>query len=543
MLKDINARKRTLLVVLVYALLVFGLALYMGLQQRSEAEASERRHLRLIAELTAKRPEQLIEGARQVMFAMSGQVEQLLTDRRLCHDAFRRLQQASESQYHSMGLILPGGELYCNSVKPDEKTDLSDRLYFRLAAASGRFAIGEHQIGRSTRQHGLNFAYPVADAGGKLLAVLYVALDLAKFTEQGAPGEQGSAELMGRVMTILDRNGTVLAQYPGLHARIGEKVPNPMVLQQVLSMNQGIFTALDLDGVKRIYAVESVGSNPDGVAPIRVMVSTPEPMVYAAANRAVLHMSAGAVLVMVLMFVVTWFGVSVLVLRPYRVLLDMADKVRAGDFSARCGLEGGREELARLGAALDAMAEELAARDVQLKQVMRQLNEQAITDQLTGLPNRRYLWGVLEAEVIRARRRQSPLAVMMLDIDHFKEFNDSRGHEAGDLVLKNVAHALRKVVRGSDIVARHGGEEFVIVVPDATEAVAHQRAEALRAEIAELRLTYGGVALEPITLSVGIAISADAHESAEELVRAADDAMYAAKRSGRDCVVFAKERA
>jgi len=141
---------------------------------------------------------------------------------------------------------------------------------------------------------------------------------------------------------------------------------------------------------------------------------------------------------------------------------------------------------------------------------------------------------------MRARRKQAPLAVMMLDIDHFKEFNDRRGHEAGDLVLKNVAHALRKVVRGSDIVARHGGEEFVIVLPEATEDVARARAEALRDEIAELRLTYGGAALEAITVSVGIAVSTDLHESAEELVRAADDAMYEAKHAGRDRVVFRK---
>lgn len=536
MFKNINARTRILLVLLAYALLVFGLALYVGLQQRSEAEASERRHLRLIAELTAKRPEQLIEGARQVLFALSGDVPQLLSDRRHCHVFFRNLQQSSESHYHSIGLILPSGEQYCNSVDPDIRADLGDRLYFRLAATSGKFAIGEYQLGRATKLHGLNFGYPVTDASGKLLAVLYVALDLAKFAEQGAVRDMDNVG--GRVVTILDRTGTVLSQYPALHAQTGKKISNPAVLKQALGMGSGIFTDTDLDGTKRIFAIESVGSNPDGVAPIRVMVSTPESMVYAQANRALLRMIAGAALVLILMFFVTWFGANALVLRPFRMLLDMADKVRSGDFSARTGMGGGREELARLGVALDVMAEELAARDVKLKQVMQQLNEQAVTDQLTGLPNRRYLWDRLGAELLRAQRRRAPLSVLLFDVDFFKQFNDRWGHEAGDLVLKNIAYVIRKVVRGSDVVARHGGEEFVIVMPETAEDVASSRAEELRSEIAALRLTYNGQELGAITVSVGIVCSLQSTETAEELVRAADHAMYEAKQTGRNCIVL-----
>jgi diguanylate cyclase (GGDEF)-like protein len=247
---------------------------------------------------------------------------------------------------------------------------------------------------------------------------------------------------------------------------------------------------------------------------------------------------SGIVLVILVLVIIAWFGTEMVVMRRFRVMLDMAERVRQGDLDARTGFDRGKEELTRLGNALDDMVQELKNRDEQLREAMLRLGEQAVTDQLTGLPNRRYLWGALESELIRARRRKSPIAVMMLDIDHFKEFNDAHGHEAGDLVLKSVAGALRRVVRGSDIVARHGGEEFVIVLPDAGEASAQARAEELRRGIAALRLDYCGKPLEPVTLSVGIAVSADAHESVEALVRAADDAMYEAKRSGRDRVVF-----
>jgi diguanylate cyclase (GGDEF)-like protein len=541
-LENINARTRIVLVVLASALPMLALALYDGLHQRREAEAGERKQLRLIAELTAKRPAQVIDGAHQLLFAMTRNVDDLLAGREACQAYFQPMVPASGGFYHSMGLVLPSGELFCTSAAPapGASIDLNDRLHFRLAASSGKFAVGEYQIGGVTRRQSINFGYPALDIDHRLRAVLFVSLDLEKFIEQGELRQAGEQQGQGRVVTIIDRNGTVLAQYPGSGARIGEKMPESQVLQQVMNLKSGMFTASDQAGVRRIHAVESVGTNPDGVAPLRVIVSSPEPMIYAEANRALMRTILGAVLVTILMIIVAWYGTSVFVLRPFRALLEMADKVRAGDFTARTGSGGGREEFVRLGAAFDAMAGELQTRDRELKQVLRQLNEQAVTDQLTGLPNRRYLWDVLDAELMRARRKQAPLAVMMLDIDHFKEFNDRRGHEAGDLVLKNVAHALRKVVRGSDIVARHGGEEFVIVLPEATEDVARARAEALRDEIAELRLTYGGAALEAITVSVGIAVSTDLHESAEELVRAADDAMYEAKHAGRDRVVFRK---
>jgi diguanylate cyclase (GGDEF)-like protein len=237
--------------------------------------------------------------------------------------------------------------------------------------------------------------------------------------------------------------------------------------------------------------------------------------------------------------VIAWIGAEVVVVRRFRVLLDMAERVRAGDLGARSGFENGREELTRLGIAMDAMAQELQARDAELKRVMQQLNELAVTDQLTGLPNRRYLWDRLGAELMRARRKGAPLSVLLFDIDYFKAFNDRWGHEAGDLVLRNVAHAIRRVVRGSDIVARHGGEEFVIVLPEAGEDIALARADELRREISALRLTFGGEALDTITVSVGVVCSRDAGDSAEDLVRAADHAMYEAKQGGRDRVVLA----
>jgi diguanylate cyclase (GGDEF)-like protein/PAS domain S-box-containing protein len=165
------------------------------------------------------------------------------------------------------------------------------------------------------------------------------------------------------------------------------------------------------------------------------------------------------------------------------------------------------------------------------------LREQATLDVLTGLYNRRFLDESLARELHRAARRKSPLCVAMLDIDHFKRFNDSFGHEAGDALLRELGQLLRDKVRRSDISCRYGGEEFVLVFPDSSLANTRQRVEDIRALAKGLEVRCGEQLLGKITLSAGVA-QADADASRpDELLRAADAALYAAKQAGRDCVV------
>jgi len=389
-----------------------------------------------------------------------------------------------------------------------------------------------------TGSAGINFAYPVLDANGRLQAVVFAGLNMDTLIEQGESRREGLRRSLSRVATILDRNSVVLAQHPMVNATVGEKYPNPRVVEALSIPGNTLFTTTDLAGESRLYAAENAGINPDGVAPLRVIVSTPSQKIFAEADQNLLRTTLGILGITILLVVIAWFGAETLVLRRVRTLLDVADRIRTGDLSARSGFGEGNEELTRLGSALDAMAQELQIRDRQLQAALHRLNEQAATDQLTGLPNRRYLWEALSAELMRARRKQTPLAVILLDIDHFKQFNDRWGHEAGDLVLKNVSYAIRTVVRGSDIVARHGGEEFVIVLPEADAEIALARAEGVRLEIAGLKLTYDGESLGTVTASFGVAVSRKLIETAEGLVRIADHAMYEAKQGGRNRVVI-----
>jgi len=173
----------------------------------------------------------------------------------------------------------------------------------------------------------------------------------------------------------------------------------------------------------------------------------------------------------------------------------------------------------------------LALANLQLRETLRQ---QSIRDPLTGLFNRRYLEESLDRDLHRAQRQQQSLGIIMLDIDYFKHFNDTFGHKAGDVVLRTLGQFLKENIRGSDIVCRYGGEEFLLILPEACIADAKQRAEQLRQGIRQLDIQYQDSSLGPVTISLGVACFPEHGSTGEALIRAADAALYCAKRRGRD---------
>jgi diguanylate cyclase (GGDEF)-like protein/PAS domain S-box-containing protein len=167
------------------------------------------------------------------------------------------------------------------------------------------------------------------------------------------------------------------------------------------------------------------------------------------------------------------------------------------------------------------------------------LRNQSIRDPLTGLYNRRYLKEMMERETRRAVRAEQGLGVLMLDLDHFKTFNDTYGHDAGDTVLRETAAFLLKSVRAEDIVCRFGGEEFVIILPVADVKVTQARAERIRSRMRELPVLHQGQSLGMVTISIGVAELPQHGTSPHELLEAADTALYRAKTEGRDRVIMA----
>ena len=188
----------------------------------------------------------------------------------------------------------------------------------------------------------------------------------------------------------------------------------------------------------------------------------------------------------------------------------------------------------------EAVAEHvgLALANLHLRETLR---NQAIRDSLTGLFNRRYLEETLTRELSRAKRHRLDVSVLMIDLDHLKLFNDKFGHEAGDILLHEVGMVLQQHVRVEDVVCRYGGDEFAIVLPDASLESSVRRAEEILYRVRATRTDYRGQPLGEATISVGVAASPLHGEVTDDLIRAADQALYAAKRAGRDRVVAAVE--
>jgi diguanylate cyclase (GGDEF)-like protein/PAS domain S-box-containing protein len=164
------------------------------------------------------------------------------------------------------------------------------------------------------------------------------------------------------------------------------------------------------------------------------------------------------------------------------------------------------------------------------------LREQSVRDPLTDLFNRRFMEESLETEVLRAKRNQKPVSILMLDLDHFKRFNDTFGHDAGDFVLRSVADVFRRFFRGGDICCRYGGEEFAVILPESSVQFAAVRANALRMELKTLALHYKSQTLGPVTVSVGAATFPDHGLTSLALLSFADECLYESKSRGRDRV-------
>jgi diguanylate cyclase (GGDEF)-like protein len=181
----------------------------------------------------------------------------------------------------------------------------------------------------------------------------------------------------------------------------------------------------------------------------------------------------------------------------------------------------------------------LSLASLQLREALR---EQSIRDPLTRLFNRRFLEETMERELQIAARKKQAVAVLFLDLDHFKRFNDTFGHDAGDMVLQSLADLFRTFFRATDICCRYGGEEFAIILPESSAQDAAMRANALRSEVKSLRLQYKKQPLGQLSLSVGVAAFPEHASESNELLRTADQCLYESKARGRDVVTVASAK-
>jgi diguanylate cyclase (GGDEF)-like protein len=309
---------------------------------------------------------------------------------------------------------------------------------------------------------------------------------------------------------------------------------------------------LEAQSLGRLAAHENEGldyTSPDGDGVIGMLTRVPQTRWASVAevSRAVAfdelrrYRNAALLVVVILLVIVaaSAYRLGLIIARPLDRLTRGAAEVAAGNLGVDLPA-GGAGEVGYLTTVFNDMVSRLrdTRRDLDaINETLRERNEElerlSVTDMLTGLSNRRTLMQRLGEEIVRSNRTTHPFAVLMADVDHFKQYNDANGHPAGDAVLKEVAEILRKSARASDCVARYGGEEFCLILPVTRAAEAVQLAERIRSRVARTDFPGG-----TITLSVGVASVPEDGQTSEAAIEAADEALYQAKRDGRNRVVL-----
>jgi diguanylate cyclase (GGDEF)-like protein len=383
-------------------------------------------------------------------------------------------------------LLDPHGEVLADSSLTEPKPgNFADRDYF-LAHAFNRdtgMFISRPFKPRcdcdDRDEWRISFSRRISSATGEFLGVAVASMRLAYFDKLFNSLNIGN----GSALSIINDDGILLAQKPRLqNDSIGKDFANRPNVQRILRERSGSFDSVSsVDQTQRLYTFSRVGN-----LPLTVIVALSANDVFAAWNRTAIVISGATGVLCIGLLWLTW----------------------------------------------------LLCRELRLRHIAEQeLAQLAATDALTGVANRRTLDQTLRHEWFRAQRSGKPLSVLMIDADHFKAFNDQHGHQAGDDALRVLAKVIAENIRRpADLVARYGGEEFSVILAETDSAGAQQIAEHIRVAVEQLPFVAG--IESPITVSIGISTwTTSANTSLEQLLFAADKALYQAKEGGRNRVV------
>jgi diguanylate cyclase (GGDEF)-like protein len=432
---------------------------------------------------------------------------------RRLRDYLRSVQQKF-ADYEELAVIDPTGATVASSATSPTPLPLpGDWL---ASARAGEATIGAPYWDEWRQAGVVVVAQPIVGSDDQLLGVVAATLNFsAVATILGDHSRQGESELH-----LVDGSGVVIASSaplppPFMGARLPAETAGDLFARQGEPVAYAGVRGAPVVGVLRVLPRLGWG----------VVAEQEQSRAFAGIVRLRnLTVAVGGALLLGIGLVAYLLALSIV--RPLDRLTAGAAKVAAGDLAVELP-EAGRGELGVMTGIFNHMVARLRASH-------SELHELSITDSLTGLANRKHLMETLEAEIDRFRRYHRPLAVAMIDIDHFKRFNDTFGHLAGDEVLRRLATIFRASLRSADFAARYGGEEFLIVLPETDAATAAEIAERIRARVAAESAQRDAVTPR-ITVSAGIA-AASGEDDLEVLIHKADAALYRAKEGGRDRV-------
>ena len=393
-----------------------------------------------------------------------------------------------------------------------------DRL---TALRTGDALLGDAYWDAGLGKAALALAVPIRQADGRYVGALLAKVNLrsvADILQRLAPADSGDVYLMNDQARLILRSRSSSADL------MRTKLP-PATAQALIDREGTIVQYKRADGRDVVGTLRRVPA-------LRWAAVVEMPRAEAVRRSGGSESGIGVTLLLLLAGAGLVAYVGLLMVRPIERLAGAAAKVAAGDLSVEIP-SAGRGEVGTLTQVFKNLVTRLREREGQ-----GELERLSVTDALTGLYNRRHLMGTLANEVQRSRRLRRTFSVLLADVDHFKQYNDTHGHLGGDAALVKVAEILRKMTRGVDSVARYGGEEFLVMLIEAPIATAAAVGERIRARVAAEE--FGGGTM---TVSVGAAEYPTHGDTPEELIASADAAMYQAKGEGRDRVIVASRRA
>lgn len=442
----------------------------------------------------------------------------------------------------SIMIVSKQGVVQCSTLNIQVGLNIGDREYFRKAQETRDFVFSDYLFGKTNNRPIMMAAYPVAAIDPEEDSVVVAGMDLDWLSKIMAnfSGRPGVSAL------LIDSAGVVLAAPPDQASMIGRPVDNVPLLSAIaykaLSSNSetGSVSFSATDGSNRTVSFARIPGTQS-----RLIVSIDEAKVTAAINREI--RTAYLQLAFVCLFVLlgALIGAEKLIINPIEMMTGMAKRFGEGDSSARVARSRLPAEFMPLARAFNAMAAQLSQRERELVATNNRLTVMASIDMLSGLANRRGFQSRLDFEWLKAQQTNCELALLMIDVDHFKLYNDTYGHPEGDACLTRLGAALADIAADTmGFAGRYGGEEFCLLLPNSGPIRALEVGEMVRATIQHLALPHTTSSYQIVTVSVGVAATLpNESQRPGDLIEAADAALYAAKHRGRNTVVehgFAK---
>jgi diguanylate cyclase (GGDEF)-like protein len=436
----------------------------------------------------------------------------------------------------SLSIVGGDGRVQCSTLNILVGLDFSDRAWFKKAVATREFVFSDFLFAKSNNEPIVVAAYPVSaiDHGADATIVATLHLDWMSKIMGNLGGRSGVSAV------LVDSTGTVLAAPPDQASMIGRSLDTMPLLSAIAEkavgseQAEGSLSFVGADGSKRaVNFVRIAGTE------ARLIVSIDEAKVSAAINREI--RTAYLQLCFVCLFVLlgALVAAETLIIQPIRMMAAMAKRFGQGDWSARVASRRLASEFVPLARAFNAMAAQLGQRERELIATNDRLTVIASIDMLSGLANRRAFQSRLDFEWMKAQQYDCELSLLMIDVDHFKMFNDTYGHPEGDVCLSRLGETLSGIAAETmGFAGRYGGEEFCLLLPNTDSARAVEIGEMVRKAVSGLAMPHCTSSYEIVTVSVGVACTRPNDTLRPgDLIEAADAALYAAKHRGRNAVV------